>query len=544
MRKINRDGLELSRHGSRVRLLPLALSLLLLAGCAGKPAPDGTAPLPPAEVQTDSQPVPPGESPHALQSAESNRTSLRFLFPGQQPKGWDAVRSEIETRIAGTVSVSLDFEWLPFETYLAGAKLLDASGDPCDAFCVGKPQPHYPDFTGMAREGKLADITRLLLDSVPALAGRFTEEELAYGRVDGKQYAVPSLDPQAYCTYLMVDDALLNQSGIKDINSFEQYESFLQFVKESAPDRIPGTIANSVDTLPLFARASGYAIVDEKQALVCKWDDPEHKVIAWETTAEFRKAVSFVSRWIEKGYLTRDPDPIKTASYVYYGSLYPPSDETANMTISTGDGNPQQSPPLRTFYLYREQQVQRDNPVGSFFHNGSFVFPAASADVEASLRFLEWVHSDKRNYDLVQYGIEGTDYVLRDGVPTLPDGMDFDNRSYMYWDGSWALGNLAYTDHLAADKTPDGEPQDSYRTFLDKNSRYAPFGALYPDYGSVEAIADARSRAIQAFERRISQCEKITEQDIDTYLKNLEACGSATLIEAVQQQVDKSAAGS
>ncbi len=330
-------------------LLTLILAMPLLAGCNANAGIDETAPLPPGEALASGQPVPPGESPRSMQTDDPSRTSLRFLFPGEQPKGWDAVRSEIETRIAGTVNVSLDFEWLGYEDYLPGVKVLDASGDPCDAFCVGKPQPHHPDFTKMAREGKLADITQLFHDSTPSLAARYTEEELAYARVDGKQYAVPSLDPQAYCTYLMVDDALLKQFGMKDINNYEEYESFLQSVKASEPDRLPGTIANSVSSLLLFARASGYAIVDETQGLVCKWGDPAHKVIAWETTPEFRTAISFVSRWIEKGYLTIEPDPIKTASYVYYGALYPPSDKTLNMSVGTASGDIAQSPPLRTF---------------------------------------------------------------------------------------------------------------------------------------------------------------------------------------------------
>ncbi len=97
---------------------------------------------------------------------------------------------------------------------------------------------------------------------------------------------------------------------------------------------------------------------------------------------------------------------------------------------------------------------------------------------------------------------------------------------------------------MAGGTTPDGSEQEPYGTFLEKNSRYAPFGPLYPDYGSVEAIATARSQAIQQFEMRIGNCEAITEQDIEAYLKSLEACGTASLIEAVQQQVDKSAVGS
>jgi hypothetical protein len=69
--------------------------------------------------------------------------------------------------------------------------------------------------------------------------------------------------------------------------------------------------------------------------------------------------------------------------------MYPPSDETTQMTFNTESGEMKQSNPLRVFYLYPEKQVQRDKPLGSFFFNGSFVFPTSSSNTDSALQFLD-----------------------------------------------------------------------------------------------------------------------------------------------------------
>jgi ABC-type glycerol-3-phosphate transport system substrate-binding protein len=270
----------------------------------------------------------------------------------------------------------------------------------------------------------------------------YTNEELKFATVDDKLFAVPSLYTQAFCTYLIVDDALLKKYNISGIENYDEYGAYLKTIKENEPDLIPGTIANMVNTLELFARASGYVIADEANRFVYKWDDPEMKLMPWEKTSEFYDTITYIIDWYKKGYLSFGADQSKVSSFIYEGMLSQPSDEPTKMTFSDSSGQISESNPMRAFYLYPEKHVQRDNPMGSFYYNGSFVFPAASQNTDRALRFLEWVQQSRDNYLLVTCGIENTDYVLMGGYPVLPSGMDFTNRTYLYWDGSWAFKNI------------------------------------------------------------------------------------------------------
>lgn len=464
------------------------------------------------------------------------RVAIKFYFPGQQPKSWNEVCAEIEEQISDTINASLDFKWLEYQSYIQKMNTLDASDEQFDAFCLSKPQQNYLDFSKLARDWKLKDITQLFPVNAPVLMKKYTEEELDYAKVDGKLYAIPSLYPHAYCTYLMVDDALMKKYSIPNISNYEQYEVYLKAVKDNEPDLVPGTIANSIDTLSLFARASGYVIVDELQKLVYKWDDTEMKVVAWESTPEFREAVNYIANWFEKGYLASNPDQMKTTSFIYYGELGPPQEETTKMTFSGSSGIIGESNPLRVFYLYPEKTVQRDNPMGSFHRNGSFVFSAASQNTERALQFLDWVQQSRSNYNLTMYGREGKDYVLNNNYPTLPEGMDYENRTYMYWNGHWAFENIEY---LPVIKDKNGNEMEGQKEFLDKNSKYPPHGALYPDYRSIDTTAVSRSSTFKEFESKINKGQLMDSSEIDSFIKKLETLGSANLVEIVQKQLDE-----
>ncbi len=499
-------------------LITMFCMLLPLAGCAG------------IESEDDSSFMEKYEVTEKLEHA-----SIKFLFPGAEPKNWKNVKAEIEKRSADRLNVSLDFKWAEFGQYMDAVKVLDASNEVYDAFVLSKPDANYPDFTQLAREGKLKDITQTFPTSAPSLFSKYTNEELAFASVDGKIIAVPSLFPQAFCTYLIADDALLKKYSISNIKNYDEYGAYLKAIKENEPDVIPGTIANMVNTIKLFARASGYVIADEANRLVYKWDDPQMKLVPWEKTSEFYNTVNYITDWFKKGYLSFNADQTKVSSFIYEGMLSPPSQETTKMTFSDSTGQIKESNPMRAFYLYPEKHVQRDNPMGSFFYNGSFVFPSASQNTDRALRFLEWVQQSRDNYLLMTCGIENEDYELMGGQPIMPAGMDFGNRTYMYWDGNWAFKNIEY--EYGYTTGVNDEVIETPMEFLQKNSKYPPHGAFYPNYSVIQQTANDRQKAYSDFEYKLSQGLIQDMTEVDAFINKLDELDSTKLVEEAQRQM-------
>jgi hypothetical protein len=215
--------------------------------------------------------------------------------------------------------------------------------------------------------------------------------------------------------------------------------------------------------------------------------------------------------------------------------LTPLTQETTKMTFSDASGQMKESNPMRTFHLYPEKQVQRDNPMGTFFFNGSFVFPTASTNTDRALRFLDWVHSSRDNYLLMTCSIENEDYVLTGGQPILPEGMDFADRTYMYWDGCWAFKSFEF-DYPKPSGTAD-ETVETPLEFLEKNSKYPPHGAFYPNYSIMQQAVNDRQNTYQDFEYKLTQGLIQDMSDVDAFINKLEEIGSAELVEEAQKQM-------
>ena len=516
--------LRTESKGRRSRMIAIMLAaaclILSLSGCG-------------SSIRGDEDSYLDGDEPPVKENME--HTTLRFLFPGSEPRNWKKVEAEIEKRISDTLNASLDFRWIDYSQYFNLENVLDSSNEVYDALAVAKPEPLYPDFTVLARSGKLKDITDIFPASAPYLFSKYTGEELAYATVDGRLYAVPSLYPQARCAYLVVDDRLLRKYNMTDITDYDKYELFLKTVKENEPDLTPGTLANPVSSIQLLARASGYVIADEAKRLVYKWDDPEMKLIPWEKTPEFHDVISRVIDWYRNGYLVYESDRMKTASFIFEGMLTPPSEEPTTMVFTDGKTNEiKESGPMRAFHLYPEMKVQRENPMGNFHYNGSFVFPAASVNTERTLQFLEWVQQSMDNYYLLMYGIEGEDYILSNGVPTLPQGMDFFSSSYMYWDGNWAFENMEY---MADPLSEAGAAAESYREFINKYSQYPPHGAFYPNYGALQQSADRRAALFDQFDYKLVKGEILEASEVDAFINELDQLGSDELADMIYEQM-------
>lgn len=138
----------------------------------------------------------------------------------------------------------------------------------------------------------------------------------------------------------------------------------------------------------------------------------------------------------------------------------------------------------------------------------------------------------------MMYGIEGKDYVkdATYGYPGFPEGMDYNSRTYLYWDGNWAFNNIGY-EPIPKDK--DGKETEGRKQFLDKNSKYPPHGALYPDYKKIQAAADSRTKRFNEFENKIRQGQLSDSSEIDSFIKELDALGTDNLLAEVQKQLNE-----
>lgn len=279
--------------------------------------------------------------------------------------------------------------------------------NPCDMYIVG-----WDMVSKLAPKGILMDLTELL----PKYAPNY------YRTIDGvvdpflishndRLVAVPPYAPTSRRYYVAVRSDIAEIYNVKEINNLSDYGALLERIKKDDNSAIPmdtGLFGNS-DAMHLY----GLSYMDGY--MVYRVNDPEKQVIAWEDTSEFYDIMNMLNEWGQKGYIDRKSNK---------------NTETVLLPLNSADG---------WYGMTGKDARYRLYPLNSDVTNGIYApaIPAIavnsnSKNVEAVLQFIEWIHFNQENYDLLMYGIEGADYTLEDGR------IKFDDNKSRYYN-SWSV---------------------------------------------------------------------------------------------------------
>jgi putative aldouronate transport system substrate-binding protein len=475
--------------------------------------------------------------------------TLTFYFPkltSGEKTDTRLVLSELESKTADRLNIQLEFKWLPPNIYAQTIQARLSSGEELDAFYCGLPGQGLLDYTDLARDGLLADLSDALPAYAPGLVAQYDQNDLNCALVEDRLYAIPALFPMADNIYAIVRQDFMDSYGLPAIKTFADYDQYLAMIKENEPDTIPGRIADS--TVALFARSSGYAIFDKDHFLVYGWDDKTMQIIPWEQTAEFRIVAGFLTDWARKGYLElaakgagdiwNAGDMIingQISSFLFAGEYR--IGETISLVEYTlnnffiSNNIPRE---IAAYRLYPDLVAQRLNPLGNGLTTGSLALSAKSEDIERTLMFLDWLQSSQENYDLIMYGIEGKHYQLNGDQLDFPEGITIDRNDWLGWDGRQAFKNLAYERFTAGSPA---EAKELYAENIRFKSVLAPHDGFYADYARLTELLGLRKQLI------ISEIElplltgTFDLNDLDYLIEQLKKTGTDEIIADIQTQL-------
>jgi putative aldouronate transport system substrate-binding protein len=457
--------------------------------------------------------------------AQLKEAELTFYFPGEAKKDSRMVLDEAEKRIKDTLNVKLNFNFIPWGDYSSKINVLITAGDNYDAHFDAS----WFIYPTLAQKGALLDIGEMWKQYAPHLYSEFTEDELYYTKTDGKLFSIPWKYPKSNRITAIVREDLKEKYNVPDIKTIEDFEVYLEAVKKNENTILPYT--QGIDSmLTTMYNIGGNCMLDAPMMLVYKWDDKDMKVMPFEQTPEYKQLIEMKTRWYKNGYMSKDMSGTTDAQV----SL---TDGKAAAIFGAWDGTPANQKKIKNTHpdwklenypMYPDKLAPLDGPLGNIM-----AFNANAKNPERALMFLEWMHKDQANYDLIMYGIEGVHYQLEGNLLKDPPDLKTENP-YLSWSGEWAL----YDINLQRFSVDD--PKDYKQNLIDfskMNTAYYPHLGFTANPDSVKTEVAQRKAVYDEMGKQL-EYGALSADKVDEYIKKQKDAGTDKIVTEVQKQLD------
>lgn len=383
---------------------------------------------------------------------------LQIMLFGDKPNGLDEVLAEFEKRTADTLNTKLNIIWTPLGDYANKLKLKLSAGEELD--CNFDAQ--WLQMLNLIGQNNYMELDKYFNnDEYPGLKKSFSTEMLNNNKFSDHIFGVPF--SQGYgevsCIYIRKD--LREKYGLPKISSLSDLGAFYDKVKENDPGIIP--IAESADATWFHGFSQKTAIEMEKQGLagtslgadisgIFKLSADKKRVE--EVLTQYEYDVNNIGvdlnavarKWYTNGYFEKDIISQKDKVGLFKaGKAASLAWDTANFYAVSRD--------LKKSVPEAQLEIFVTNDAAKNFQTGSMIsefkawnfacIPVSSKKADRTMKFFDWLFSDKANHDLFEYGIEGKHWAA-DGEDKykVPDGAEA--FSFPGYEFTWNTNMVRY----------------------------------------------------------------------------------------------------
>ncbi len=275
----------------------------------------------------------------------------------------------------------------------------------------------------------------------------------------------------------------MEKYGIKDIKTFEDFENYMELIKEKESNYFPCYMFSFFDS-QMFIEIFGYVPLCGN--IVYRRDDPEMKLIPWEQTDAFKMAVNTIRSWLEKKY---------------------------DLFSSETSGKEQASVFCPLWFYDREApqgdewvlcQLYPDNIISRIIPRRRVFISRNSKNAERILRLIEWMNESQENYDLGIY-----------------------------------VGASNYYYYKYNDKADYIFEKEEYIEAVTRNSPYPPHSGYNPPVRLMEKIAERCDDydAVLDLNTRTSK-EFMSPEAVEQFIRQQKDKGVDVLVKELQEDLD------
>ena len=386
--------------------------------------------------------------------------------------------------------------------------------------------------SNLAGQGALTELDDLLAKEGADIVDIMGEDVLASCKYGGSTYAVPTNRDLArsMCYYYRAD---INEElglGLENAKTLDDIEKCFEIMHEKDPE-MAGIAGNNTSSL---LQVWDWDQISNNYGVLLNLGE-ELKVENLYESDSYIDMVNRMHDWYQKGYIYKEittstvsnPDLFATGKMLgFFANGNPTSDNTQSQML----GGPIEHIELVEPYM-SSTTVQ----------TACWTIPHNSENPEKAMELLNLMFTDPTLVNLLSFGIEGENYVVKDeekGIIGYPDGMTAETRTY---DNSlgWTWGNMLIG------YTWEGDDPDVHEQMVEFNNsakRSKALGFTF-DPTSVQNQITACSNVASKYTIGIESGSVDPDEMLPKFQQELKAAGIDEIIAEKQRQLDEWAEG-
>lgn len=408
-----------------------------------------------------------------------------------------AMKNALNDVLMNDLNITVDFNWVKYESYAEDIAAMLSSDDIHDMI---QTYAGSRELTAWVDAGFVMDIFDLRNSYMLNLCDNIEEINSDYFEVTreiyGGVYVMPSLGYYPIRDIIIVPQYLQDEYN-KEIDSVEEYEDYLSFIKINHDELIPG-YASALTIIENYIIGKGYMRTSSYEYLSLNSDD--YLILLIERMDEFIEVYEMIQRWNDEGYFGNS-QATRSYSCVFEGKtasalLSYRNIETDMKNMSKGN----------QYYFH---VLNKDTRIVRAAKGEGFCFAANSDNAAEGMRFLEWVHESQNNYDIIEYGVQNEHYCLENEKLYIQDT----NKDIIKWWGSDCFDDYRFNRPFVSEPENYKEIISAITVdnSLDLDDYYKKFGIDIDSLSEKfedDVIQDIREKRSGIFEKRADVLRK------------------------------------
>ncbi|TYP79866.1 DUF3502 domain-containing protein [Paenibacillus methanolicus] len=482
-----------------ILLALLAIMVAMLAACSGNNGNGGNGGGANAgkngEVQSGNKGDASGEKAGDGAIDTSKFVKISYLVLGDKPKNgqFEQVLDKVNVIMKEKINAELEWKWIEWADWQTKYNLSLASGEAIDLITIGTD---WLDTWGNAQRGAFMNLDDLLPTYAPETFKSIPADDWEQSKYNGKIVLIPENDYTQWVNHgFFYRGDWAKEAGITEpIKDWEGIGQYLQYVKDNKPDVIPWDAASGVQTwggyvssytdqleLPI---STGFLPI-----FTAKSFDEKFTVAGPVFEDVFVNYAKMMKDWGDKGFWREDALNNKNNNRDALKAGLSGLDQHHTQTFGGLRVEMDKAQPGSELQMFPFSRTRGTNLMELSITHGGTSVGAHSKNPERALMAYELIRNNEEIYHLLNYGMEGVQYEIKDGKRARPAG--YDETKDGFYSDFW--GGRVDKFEIPSETTYDQLEETLYAEY-DKIKKPYVYGQFVFDKTPVEAELTAISQ--------------------------------------------------